>query len=152
MMALPMGSFQFSLRTLLAMIVAASITAAVLIAKPIWLAGLGLYILALIYPAVFLVGAITAERTRRPFCVGALLPASVGLTLVFAEVSAYLIKYQINSTELEHLQSAIGNLTLSYRLILAVTWAAMPLAGIVCSLANWLLFNSNRDKAGRNGG
>jgi hypothetical protein len=72
--------------------------------------------------------------------------------LVFAHMSAYLIKFRINSTETEHLQSLLWDIVPSYRLILAVTWAAMPLAGIACSLADWLLFNSNRDKSARNGG
>ncbi|HUY89423.1 MAG TPA: hypothetical protein VMV10_11875 [Pirellulales bacterium] len=44
MMALFMGRFQFSLRTLLAAIAAVSVTSALLVAKPGWLAGLGLYL------------------------------------------------------------------------------------------------------------
>ena len=139
-----MGQFQFSLRLLLAAVAVVSATGAVLIAEPTWQAGLALLFLSMLYPAVFLAGVLTADRTRRAICIGALIPALVSLTLVVAHVSAFLFKFQINSTEIEHLRSLLEEVARRYRLIACTFWASMLLFGAACGLLERIFFSSGR--------
>ena len=139
-----MGQFQFSLRLLLAAVAAVSVTAAVLIAEPTWQAGLALLFLSMLYPAVFLTGVLTANRTRRAICIGALIPALVSLTLVVAHISAYLFKFLINSSEIEHIRSLLWEVARRYRLIVGMIWGSMPLFGAACGLLERIFFSSGQ--------
>ena len=139
-----MGQFQFSLRLLLAAVAAFSVTAAVLISEPTWQAGFALLLLSMLYPGIFLTGVLTADRTRRAICIGASIPALVSLTLVVAHVSAFLFKFQINSTEIEHLRSLLEEVARRYRLIACTFWASTPLFGAACGLLERVFFSAGQ--------
>jgi len=136
--------FQFSLRMMLAAVAVVGITVPVLIAKPTWQSGLGLFLLSMFYPALFLTGAMTADQTRKAMCVGAVIPAITCVALVVAHISAYYFKFTHYQNDIEHLQAVFSEIARHYRYISGFLWGSMPLFGAISGLINWLFLSSGR--------
>jgi len=126
----------FSLRMLLAAIAAIAVTLAALTAKPSFVSGLAMMLLATAFPPVFWIGSRSGGRYTQAFCLGALAPATIAA--VFLAFSLIAVNGPQTVT-LDDCLAVVAKLAEFYRFLLAFFWAAMPIIGLVGVVASWTL-------------
>lgn len=126
----------FSLRMMLAAVTAVALPLAALTAKPTFLSGLAMMLLATAFPPLCWIGSWFGGRYTRAFCIGAFAPAVVAaIFLAFSLIT--VIGPQ--TVAFDECLAIVAKLAEFYRFLLAFFWTAMPIIGFLCVVAAWTL-------------
>ncbi|HEV3342702.1 MAG TPA: hypothetical protein VG125_20185 [Pirellulales bacterium] len=126
----------FSLKMMLAAVTAVALPFAALTAKPSYLSGLAMMLLATAFPPIFWIGYGLGGRYTRAFCIGAFAPAMVAaLFLAFSLITVT----GPQTVAFDECLAVVAKLAEFYRFLLAFFWTAMPVVGMFCVVAAWTL-------------
>ena len=126
----------FSVRMMLAAVTAVALPLAALTAKPSYLSGLGMMLLATAFPPLFWIGSWFGGRYTRAFCIGAFAPAMVAAVFLAFSLITVIGPHTVAFDECLEI---VAKLAEFYRFLLAFFWTAMPVIGLLCVVAAWTL-------------
>jgi hypothetical protein len=130
---------QFSLRSLLTAIAAASLIAGEAVGFPGWLAAAFAILITVLLPVMFVAGALYGRDSARAFCIGALVCwLTIHWTVVlYAPVGPNILLSGV-MTRSEFIQrwNAWGN---DWRAGYAVAWSLALLSGYLSVVVGWLV-------------
>lgn len=136
---------QFSIRLLMGAVATAAAPLGVMVAKPSWQVGVATILVVIWLPSIFVAGMLNARSWLKAFCAGAAIP-SVLAANVFATFS-FMASLNLGAQSWQEFAMAACNPDVKSPL--KVFWLTIPVAGLSCTIAQWLFRDgANGAKAG----
>lgn len=123
---------------MLAVTVVIAASLAVLIAERTYVVGVCVLSIAIAWPAILTSLAAGHRGFGRAFCIGAAVPAFVGLTLLLLGIHGLSQKTQFATAgdNVDHFILQVAAAAENSRL--RILWLLMPVVGLICTAAYWL--------------